>query len=186
MINIAGFIYQSGYLTPEQIAQFEKLLTTKRFKKGTYLVMPDEKPDQFYLVRSGILRNFLVGTDDKVHTKVFHGPNGLLGPYSEFLRKTPTVYYIEAVTECVVDAFSIYDFMDLAKDSMSWQFIQKLMAEASYADKEEREIMLLTMDVQARYERFQERFKPFAHLIPKYMVASYLGATPEGLSRAIK
>lgn len=184
--NIPEFIHQSGILTAAQINQFLSLLSTKRVKKGTFLVAPGETPEHFFLVKEGILRNFLTDTAGKNHTKVFHGPGGLLGPYSEYLRGTPTTYYIEAITDCVLQHFSINDFLKLADSDPAWMEVQKLLAEASYADKEAREIMLLTMDVKSRYEAFKKRFNPFYDQIPKYMVASYLGATPEGLSRAMK
>ena len=186
ILNIADFIFKGDLLTDNERNQFKSLLTRKYFKKGNLLTEPGEIAKKFYLVKDGVIRNFLICQDHKEHTKVFHGPGGLLGSYSEFLAGRETLYYIEAVTNTTVDVFSIVDFLKLVDQTPTWIKIQQALAEASFLDKEEREIMLLTMNVKQRYAAFQKRFSAFADKIPKYMIASYIGSTPEGLSKALK
>lgn len=179
-------IYNHGILSPEEITQFESMLISKSFKKGEYLTRPGESSDKFYIIKNGILRNFLIGDDGKNHTKVFHGKGGILGSYVEFICNEKARYYIEAVTDCEVDVISMQEFEKLMGDTKSWFEIRLHMAQASFLDKEQREIILLTNNVAQKYLYFKERFHPFADQIPKHMIASYIGSTPEGLSKALR
>ena len=179
-------IYKSGILSAEEISLFESMLIGKIFKKGEFLIQPGDSSDNFYIINHGVLRNYLIGEDSKNHTKVFHGPGGILGPYSEYICNDSAKYYIEAVTDCEVSVFSMSQFEKLMGETMSWYKIRLHMAEASFLDKEQREIILLTNNVAQKYIYFKERFHPFADLIPKHMIASYIGSTPEGLSKALR
>lgn len=184
--QISDLVYNSGILTQSEIDQFESLLVPKSFKKGEYLTQPGDDSDTFYIVNKGILRNFLIGDDGKNHTKVFHGEGGILGSYSEFILQEPARYYIEAVTNCEVSALSMSKLEKLMGDTKSWLKIRLYIAEASFLDKEQREIIMLSKDVLQKYHYFNVRFQPFAEQIPKHMIASYIGSTPEGLSKALR
>ncbi|MOA17990.1 hypothetical protein D3C78_1382750 [compost metagenome] len=57
------------------------------------------------------------------------------------------------------------------------------MAENYFVDKEEKEIEIVLLDADKRYELFQQKFPDLEQLIPQYHIASYLGITPTQLSR---
>jgi len=184
--KIRELIYQGGLFSTQELELFESLLSTKTFKKGDILTYPGDSSDTFFLINKGILRNFLIGVDGKYHTKIFHGDGGILGSYVEFISGEKAKYHIEAVTDCVVDNFSMKQFEDLMGETKSWLKLRLHLAEASFLDKEQREIMMLSGDVLHKYRYFQERFHPFSENIPKHMIASYIGSTPEGLSKALR
>lgn len=184
--SLSELIFNQEILTSSELDQFRQLLKESTIRKGTNLTTPGEEADRFYLIRKGVIRNFLIDTQGKEHTKKFQGADGIIGPYAEYLTNRKTLYYIQAVTDCVVESFSIKEFYKLAKDNTNWLKVRALLAEASFIDKEEREIMMLTMSVLERYEHFQKRYHPFMDQIPKFIIASYIGSTPEGLSRALK
>ena len=60
------------------------------------------------------------------------------------------------------------------------------MAEMLYFRKEEREIEFLTDPAAVRYQRMLQRFPDEVARIPQHYLASYLGITPESLSRIRK
>lgn len=184
--SLSKLIFNQEILSSEELEQFGQLLTESTIRKGTNLTIPGEDPDRFYLIRKGVIRNFLIDTQGKEHTKKFQGTDGIIGPYAEYLTNRKTIYYIQAVTDCVIESFSIKDFYKLSKENPNWIKVRALLAEASFVDKEEREIMMLTMSVSERFKQFQKRYKPFMDQIPQFMIASYIGASPEGLSRALK
>lgn len=184
--SLSELIFNQEILSKEELDQFRQLLTESTIRKGTNLTIPSEDPDRFYLIRKGVIRNFLIDTQGKEHTKKFQGADGIIGPYAEYLTKRKTIYYIQAVTDCVVESFSIKAFYKLSKGNPNWIKVRALLAEASFIDKEEREIMMLTMSVLERFKQFQKRYQPFMDQIPQFMIASYIGSSPEGLSRALK
>jgi len=184
--NLSNFIFDKHILTEEELDSFKQILTEKTWRKGSNLTSPGDSSEHFYLIRKGVIRNFLIDSSGKEHTKKFQGPDGIIGPYVEFLTQKPAAYFIQAVTDCVVESFSIKDFFELSENSLNWTKVRALLAEASFVDKEKREIRMLSQSVLERYREFQKDYEPFMDQIPKYMIASYIGSTPEGLSRALK
>lgn len=184
--SLSELIFNQDILTKEESESFCQLLTESTIRKGANLTIPGDDPDRFFLIKKGVIRNFYIDTQGKEHTKKFQGAGGIIGPYVEYLTKRRTIYYIQAVTHCVVESFSIKKFYKLTEGNPHWIKVRALLAEASFIDKEEREIMMLTMSVCERFEQFQKRYKPFMDQIPKFMIASYIGSTPEGLSRTLK
>jgi len=138
MQRVADFIFEGNLLSADDLKSFRSILTRKFYKKGSYLISPGEKAEKFFIVKEGIIRNFLICKESKEHTKVFHGPGGLLGSYSEYLANRETLYYIEAVSNTTVDSFLMEDLVELIGESASWLKVQKILAEASFLDKEER------------------------------------------------
>ncbi|MCT4641933.1 MAG: Crp/Fnr family transcriptional regulator [Bacteriovoracaceae bacterium] len=186
ILNLSELIFSSDLISQQELEKFKSFLVRRVYKKGDYLVKPGQDEYKFFIVKEGVLRNFIIGKDGKEHTKNFHSNGGILGPYMEYLGKTKTIYYIEAVTNTTVDMFCMSDILQNIDDSPGWTKVLRKMAEISFLDKEHREVCLLTMDVKSRYEQFCKRFAPFYDQIPKYMIASYIGSTPEGLSRSLK
>ncbi len=80
-------------------------------------------------------------------------------------------------------------FTRRAEHSLAWQKLFRLLAQGLYIRKEQREISLLIDDALGRYLRFQKTFLSLAAFrdveerVPQHMIASYLGMTPETLSR---
>ena len=66
---------------------------------------------------------------------------------------------------------------------MCWQIVARKLAEMVFILKEKREAELLLSDAQERYQQFLADYPNLEKHIAQYHIASYLGITPESLSR---
>ena len=66
------------------------------------------------------------------------------------------------------------------------QKILRIAAEASFIDKQQQQIDLLTKTAQERYHTLLEKNREIFQRIPQKYIASYLGITPQSLSRLRK
>jgi CRP-like cAMP-binding protein len=177
--NLAG-------ISSEQWEEFTQAFTLKSFKKSELMLKAGDKSDVFFILIRGIARNYDLDEKGKEYTKVFRGPGEIIGPYAETLAQTPTRFFIQALSDCEVIAFSYAHFVSMMEKYPSWQKLGRMMAEENYLEKEKREYELLHYSAEKRYQEFLAQYGELAREIPQYHVASLLGVSPEALNRIIK
>lgn len=79
-----------------------------------------------------------------------------------------------------IDYNSLEKLYDL---SGKWQKLGKLMADTGYYNIHHRTLSLLTETAETRYKRFLKESPTLLQKVPQYYIASYLGITPQSLSR---
>lgn len=173
-------------ITEAEWDDFTTSFVEESHPKGKLLVQPGEAPNDVYIVLSGILRNYDLDQKCKEYTKVFRGPGGLLGSYSEILDKSKTRFYIETVTSVNVIKFPYTKFQAMMEKYKSWETLGRRFAELNYLEKEKREYELMHYSAEERYNSFLRHYGELAQQIPQYQIASVLGISPEALNRMIK
>jgi len=177
--NLAG-------ITQSQWEEFTQAFALKSFKKSELMLKAGDKSDVFYVLTKGIARNYDLDDKGKEYTKVFRGPGEIIGPYAETLAKTPTRFFIQALSDCEAISFSYAHFVSMMDKYPQWQKLGRVMAEENYLEKEKREYELLHYSAERRYQEFLSQYGELALEIPQYHVASLLGISPEALNRIIK
>ena len=140
--------------------------------KGTILQKPGDRDTSVYMVRKGLLRSYSLDGKGKEHIYMF-GPEGwIVGDnvptdepaelFIETLEDSEVVVLRKEIGAIEPDPFTIFRRM---------RVLQK------------RIIMLMSATALERYEHFCETYPDIIQRVPQHMVASYLGITPEALSK---
>lgn len=102
------------------------------------------------------------------------------------MTQTPTEYQIETLTETILWQISNKDLQEVYKSTINGNVIGRKMAEKMYLIKSKRELSLLSKTAEERYlDLFSDRPILLKEIPLKY-VASYIGVTPQALSRIRK
>jgi CRP-like cAMP-binding protein len=180
---------QYNHLSPMEDAEWHKLKgisTFRKLKKNDYFFVPGNDPSDFAVILKGVFRHFYVDNDGKEWVKSFASTYGLIGPHAEFLQKIPVRTYIQAITDAEILVVPYSEFYRLTENQLGWEVLLKRITEFFYLDKENREFLLLTTDAVTRYKLFLESHKHILNIIPDHQIASYIGITPQALSRIRK
>ncbi len=110
-------------------------------------------------------------------------PGHFVAPYNSILRGEASNLYIQALKDSVVVTFDYNACAVLASDHICWQTILRKITEGAYLQKEKRESDLLFYDAETRYANFMREFPDLARNIKQQHIASFLGMSPETLSR---
>lgn len=102
--------------------------------------------------------------------------------YMSLITKEPTELEVVALEKSEMIRIPSSDFYQLSKKSVG-QIIMLMTAEASFVDKQQQQIELLTKTAEERYKILQLRFPDILQRISQKHIASYLGITPQSLSR---
>ena len=179
--------YFSQYI---EICDAEWELFASRFKlvshpKKTIIVKEGDEINHIYFIKSGILRQFLI-SDDKEYTISFKFENEFASPYNSFITRQPSEVRIEALTPVELWALHYDDLQYVYKNTKIGNAMGRIAAEHLYIEKFKRELSLLNKDAEARYIEMFEDYKELINDIPQKHLASYIGVTPQSLSRIKK
>lgn len=153
-------------------------------KKETLLVKGTTE-NYLSFVETGILRLFIPKIENDV-TFGFVFKNSFISAYDSFLTQTPSEYSIETLTPTILWRLSFNDLEDIYQNTSIGNEIGRKNAENLFLLKSKRELSLLNNTPEERYlNLFQERPELIRHIPLKY-IASYIGVTPQALSRIRK
>jgi CRP-like cAMP-binding protein len=163
-----------------------KLLKRKKsitLAKNEYFLMAGDVPEFIGFVRSGLLRLFYITGDGVEVNKHFCVENTLAISYSAFLQRKESKFYIQALKDTKLLAIDHQTYTDLLNSHICWQIVARKLAEMLFILKEKREFEFLLNDAQTRYLQFLHDYPGLENRLSQYHIASYVGVTPESLSR---
>jgi CRP-like cAMP-binding protein len=182
--EIAEYIYRFANPPAEQVLEFAATARTSLIVKGGFLVELGDAAHPLYFVHSGAIRYMLIVPDsgDDV-TKDFSFAPTFAASFGSAVSGQPARVGIAALTDCVVSSWPLQRLTALYDVDAEWQKLGRKLAEWLYVRKEDREIAFLTQTPEQRYAALTLKFPDLIAQVPQRHVASYLGITPESLSR---
>jgi CRP/FNR family transcriptional regulator, anaerobic regulatory protein len=170
-------------LTREQFDAVQGYFIPKKLSRGELLLREGEMAKYGCFVSKGCLRSYVVDNKGKEHVVQFAPENWWLSDIDSMVHKKPTLYFMDAIEPSDVLLIDLPSFQKLMSDlpglAQSFQSGQQ----KHNAAKDKRIIATLTSDAEARYHQFLETYPTIAQRVPQHMLASYLGISPETLSR---
>ena len=134
-------------------------------------------------VLTGLVREYFPLEDGREVTRGFAGPGDFVGSLSDLLRGQPALSSVVAEADTRVAVVPWRRIRELIAQRPAWAEFHARVTERLYLAKAAREYELLALDAEARYHRFRTLYAALEPAIALRHVASYVGITPEHLSR---
>ena len=169
-------------LTEEAWAFCEQRLSVRTLKKGNYLLREGEVCKHVSFVNNGLLRVYhLVGDKEKI--LFFTNDNNYISDYRSFLLQEPALIFIQALEDTeVVD--TRYDHLqEIYVRVPEANLLGRRVAEGLFIDMCIRSTQEVHENLEQRYNTLIDQQPWLLQRVPQYMIASYLGITPQALSR---
>jgi len=157
-----------------------------RLKKGERFLSQGDNTQKAGLVISGLLRQFYIDAKGRELTKNFITPGKLGIAYAEMLSGAVSRCFIEAVVDTELEELTHPQFNSMYEINENAQALGRMIAEANFMEKEQREFELLHYSALERYKLFEEKYSDYISYIPQKHIASYIGVTPVALSRLLR
>jgi len=159
--------------------------TAESCEKGTYFSRAGKVSDKIGFVVKGLLRSFY-DIKGKETTTFFQVPGSVAAALLSFLQEKPAIENIQALENSELIVISRNDLMHLYQENWKWQQVGRILIENYYVRMEQRLISMQSRTAQERYEQFCSDFPHLIQSVPQYYIASFLGMSPETLSRIRK
>jgi CRP-like cAMP-binding protein len=173
-------------LTEDDQELIKNYLTVKKLRKKHYLLQEGDVCKCVAFIENGAMRSYKVNEDGSEHIVLFALEGQFLTDLYSFLTNEPSIYNIDAIeeSELVVITRSASD--ELRKRSAKYQeFIFQATSEA-YIQLEKRMTSVISLSLEERYKELTTLYPNIIQRLPQHMIASYMGLTPETLSRVRK
>lgn len=135
-----------------------------------------------YFVIQGCLRMFFVDEKGVEKTVLFALEHWWMADYFSFQRRQPSAFCIQGVERSVVYAIDLQAQEQLLEQLPQMERYFRMVHQTAHAASQMRLKFLYGFSREMLYRQFCSSFPEFVQRIPQYLLASYLGITPEYLS----
>ncbi|RFC54408.1 Crp/Fnr family transcriptional regulator [Brumimicrobium aurantiacum] len=169
-----------------QLKELFKHCSRKSFQKGEHISLNSAKQEYIYFVEKGLLRQYSIDEKGKEHVLQF-APEGWFLNNREMLHlNKPVEYKVEALEDTTVFNLSVELLEKLEDEIDGFSTFNKKLMTNHIRHLQYRINLLLSATAEDRYMSFINMYPNILLRVPQWMVATYLGITPESLSRVRK
>jgi len=186
MEEIIEYIEKRMPLSEEMKRDLKNISIVKNVEKGEILLSENSFRKIQIFVVSGCLRSFYKTVNGKEHTLQFAIKNWWISDYITLFKSAESVMYIESLSNSKVILFEHKELDKLYNTYPELAILQRTGLENRVAALQKRILGLLSLTAKEKYQKFVEEYELFEKVIPNYQIASFLGITPESLSRIRK
>jgi len=177
---------ESITLTNEEGDIITKSFKQKRLKKKEILLFAGDVSSHMRFISEGCLRSYYMDEEAREHIIQFGIENWWINDLYSYLTKSPAREFIQALENSVV--------LQIHRDTLNALFEQvptmerffRFKFEKAYVALQGRTISTMSKPAEERYLEFRSKYRDIEQSVPQYMIASYLGITPEHLSNIRK
>lgn len=180
------FIDKNIEITSEMEELINSNLERKTYKKNDSLLKEGETCNHIFFVAKGLLRSYTLDVNGKEHLLQFAPENWLISDRSSTLFDGKSDLYIDAIEDSDIILLPS-DFLEkMSEYSPSFQKFNIFALNNHIRHLHKRINLLISSSAEVRYLEFIKLYPNIIARVPQWMIASYLGITPESLSRVRK
>ncbi|RYZ24641.1 MAG: Crp/Fnr family transcriptional regulator [Chitinophagaceae bacterium] len=173
-------------LTEEEEATIKTYLTPKKLRKKQYLLQEGDVCKFIAFVEKGVLRSYTVAEKGTEHIIQFALEGWMISDLYSFLTGELSPYNIEALEDAELVLINAAAHEKLLKRVPKYETYTRLQLTGAYIAMQRRLTSIISLSLEERYTYLNSIYPDIVQRVPQHMIASYMGLTPETLSRVRK
>jgi CRP-like cAMP-binding protein len=180
--HVTASIQNLGSFSPEQLSAILDCLTVLNIKKDECLIKEGQVSQTFYFVNQGAFRHYTIQDNGEEATLNLFIRSEWVLEHKSFITQQPSQNIIQAVTDSEVFGLSVWDFHQLIKLSDRFFRMGQILEHAT----QNLDFQSNRLSPEQKYERLLHTKPELLQQFPLKHIASFMGMTPETLSRIRK
>jgi CRP-like cAMP-binding protein len=170
-------------ISKEEFDFCKTLFIPKKLRKKQYLLQEGDVCRYTAFVEKGMLRTFTVDEKGSEPILQFSMEGWWIADLYSFLTEEPSMYNIEALEECELLLITKENWEVLLAKVPAFERYFRLLIQNNLIATQRRLMSSLSESAEEKYTKLINNFPGCIQRVPQHMIASYLGITPETLSR---
>lgn len=177
------YLKENAGVTAEQLKQFKGKIRKRSFDEREIVLRRGQVCEHFFYVEEGLLRFYAIDDKGKEHILEFAPEKWIVSDRGSVYFNEPSQYFIEAIEQTRVAVID-EQFINIASEiSPQFRKYNERILQNHIRHLQNRINLLIGASAEARYLKFIKKYPDLTARVPLWMVASFLGITPESLSR---
>ncbi len=183
---LRAHIERRVHLTDEEFNICSGYFIRKEFKKHRFFLNEGDVCRYLGFVNSGCLREYTIDNKGNEHIIQFAIADWWVSDLNSFLSGLPATYNIDALQDSEVLLLERSAREELLDNCPKMEKFFRMLLESNYVATNQRVADSLSETAEERYLKFIKTYPKLFELVPQNQIASYLGITPQSLSRIRK
>lgn len=179
-------ISQKVKVTDQDLEHLKRFFIPKKIRKRQYILNAGDVCQYITFVEKGMLRSFLVDDTGHEHVVQFAVEGWWISDMGSFLSGNDALYNIEALEDSEVLNLSRQAMDDVMNQLPALERYFRLLMQNNIVALQRRVIAYMSLSAEEKYLKLMDVCPDIINRAPQQHIASYLGITPETLSRIRK
>jgi len=181
--NFKRYLIENAGVTESQFEHLEKKIQKRTIGENEVLLHKGQVCKNFFYVEKGLLRFYSVDKKDNEHILEFAPEKWFLVDRASFYFDEPSEFYIDAIEQTTIAVLN-EQFVNIASEiSPQFRKYNERILQNHIRHLQKRIDQLIGTSAEERYLDFFKKYPELMLRVPQWMIASFLGVTPESLSR---
>lgn len=155
----------------------------RKIKRKQLILQEGDICKYFTYVIEGCFKTYGVDNAGKEHNLLFTAEDDWITDIDSLHKERPSKLFIEAIEPSIILQISKGDLWYLYNNYPKFDRNFRVIIEDKYIELQNRLLQTFSTTAYERYESFMEQYPNLANRLPNTQIASYLGITPEFLSK---
>ncbi|MCE3227366.1 MAG: putative transcriptional regulator, Crp/Fnr family [Bacteroidetes bacterium] len=175
-----------AHLSESEFFRFVSLAVIRKYKKGQFLIPEGSTTRKTHFMRKGAAIAYFIDSSGDEHVIQFGIEGWWISDLQSFINGGPARLNVRAIEDCEIYEFS-REHMDLAYDEIPGivRYFLRITQNA-FATFQSRVLADMSLPAEERYKIFCSKYPQIELRFSQKLIASYIGITPESLSRIKK
>lgn len=156
------------------------------FAKGTFLLKQGESPTECYFVLKGCVRQYTLDEMGKEVTTGFYTEEQAIVSFNRHKPDRASEFSLVCLEDCTLVVGDLSVEQDMYARHGQLEGMTRSMVEQNFGETQDRFAAFIASTPEERYTRLLQERPGLSGRVPQHQLASYLGITPESLSRIKK
>lgn len=183
MENIVKHFDKYLPLNDDEAKALTSRLTERKIKRKQYILQEGDICKYFTYIVEGCLKMYGVDNSGTEHNLIFAAEDEWITDLDSLHKERPSKLFIEAIEPATILQISKGDLWYLYTNYPRFDRNFRVIIEDKYIELQNRLLQTFSTTAYQRYESFLEQYPKLANRLPNTQIASYLGITPEFLSK---
>ncbi|MBO1513649.1 Crp/Fnr family transcriptional regulator [Metabacillus bambusae] len=173
-------------LSEEEQQKISEELLIEEYKKGTILLRQGDVPTKCYFVLKGCVRQYFIDELGKEITSNFYTEEQAIASFNHHKQDKSSKYFLTCLEDSILVVGDIDKEKDMYNKYSQLESMTRKMIEINLGEVQDDYALFINYSPEERYKALLMKRANLVDRVPQHQLASYLGITPESLSRIKK